>query len=333
MSMTNNEPIVYNKNLVEKISLGSHVLSIRNCSILWSEENRVNRLSESITNVIGIAKREIGIVGCSILRLVVVTGNFLNETTEWYMQLGEIWRVSSEGAVGQTLTWGDGQPGSTYSVIILSQDIAFGFVDGDSGHKSLAIGTLIHELAHVHDNVRYLHNFGPEPIPKQGDWMSHRQFMARSTWGEFYAESCAYPYLKNIYINENIAHSVTLLKGAIQDIRKETLAYKIHQNAGKVWGLAESKLSSVFNQFGRSLALLISDRRANENSNQVDHFFKEISCVSQEWEEIIHRLLDKLVESKLQVDATRFTHLGEIVDQGFRSIGLEPYKNLEESGC
>jgi hypothetical protein len=50
----------------------------------------------------------------------MVAGDFMNEVTQWAKQLGETWRVSSQGAVGQTFIWGDGLAKSTYAVIIIN---------------------------------------------------------------------------------------------------------------------------------------------------------------------------------------------------------------------
>jgi len=307
------------------MSLGSFTLSIHNGSAVWGEEDRGKRLSDVILKIIEHAK-ELEIGGCLILRLVVVTGDFVNETTEWNKQLDEVWRVSSEGAVGQTLTWGNGQPDSTYSIIILSQDIALGLVEGDTQLQALGTGIFIHELAHVHDNIRYLYNFGPEPVPKQGDWISYRQFIARSTWAEFFAEGYVYPYVKNYFFDENVSHAITLLQNAQRQIEQEILAFQSHQDVRKVWALAVDKLSSVFNQFGRSLSLLLSAQQDGEDNNQIEKFFEEVDDVSQAWRQVVQQLLDELIAANQKLEQDSFNRIGGIVDQGFRAMGLEPYR-------
>ena len=86
--LTHSKPMVYDKASVETTALGECNLSIRNGYTLWGEEGRVDRLSESITNSIHLAK-EIGLGGCAILRLAIVTGTFSSEVMEWTKQLGE----------------------------------------------------------------------------------------------------------------------------------------------------------------------------------------------------------------------------------------------------
>ena len=232
--MMQNEPVVYDKAFVEMMPLGKCDLSILNGYALWAEEDRAKRLSECIINTMHSAL-DIGIGGCAILRLVIATGDFPNLVAGWGKQLNEIWRVSSQGAVGQTFTWGDGQATSTYAIIILAQDIALGLIADDKEANNFALCTLIHELAHVHDNLYYLHNIGSEPTLQQGDWISHRLFFARSLWGEFFAESIAFPYFKISDLSENVAYSITLLKDATKEVSKETIAFISHQHAGKVW--------------------------------------------------------------------------------------------------
>ena len=117
-----------------------------------------------------------------------------------------------------------------------------------------------------------------------------------------------------------------MLKDAIQKVNEETLAFQTHKNAGKVWAVAENKLSSVFNHLGRSLALLLSDQQVNKSSHQVDQFFARINLVSQKWGQIVRRLLDAFTMSGKQLGPNTLDQIGEIVDDGFRSVGLEPYK-------
>lgn len=316
---------IYNKQFIETMPLGKCDLSISNGYTLWSEEGRANRLSESIINTIHSAIEQ-GIGGCAILRLAIATGDFSNEVLRWSKQLGETWRVSSEGAVGQTFTWGDGQVESTFAIIILSQDIGLGIIAEDEDAKTFAQGILIHELAHVHDNICYLHNFGLEPILQQGNWISHRLFIARSLWGEFFAESVAYPYTKGSDFSENIRLCITLLKDATNQVNEETIAFLTHQNAGKVWGVAEHKLSAVFNHFGRTLALLLADRQVNGSDKEIDRFLVAVNSVSPKWEQIVYCLLNVLSISGQQLELNTLDCIGEQIDNGFRLVGLEPYK-------
>ena len=322
--MTNDKPEVYNKELVEKLSPGTLILSIHNGGSFWGEEERARRLSDIIVDKVKHAE-ELGIGECKILRLVVVTGDYVGEITEWNKQLDEAWRAPSEGAIAQTLTWGDGQPLTTYSVIILHQAIALGLVESEDETKATSEGTLIHELAHVHDNIRHLSKIGPQPVPKQGDWISYRQFIARSIWGEFFSEMVAYPYVKDHYLDEYIDHGINMLHNAISDVKQEMLAFQSHRDAHEVWAVAVDKLSAVFNQLGRCLGLLVSAQRMDDNNNQIDQFAHGIGEISKDWEQVVRQLIKKLANIEREFEEEKFNNLGEVVDQGFRTVDLEPY--------
>jgi hypothetical protein len=314
----------YDKASVEKMLVGECNLQIANGYSLWQEENRANQLSECIINVINNAN-DAGIGCCGILRLVVVPDNFSNEVMKWSTQLGESWRESSNGAVGQTLVWGDGKAESTFAVIILSQEIALGLVSDNRESEDFAFGVLIHELAHVHDNFICLTIYGPGPSLQQGNWASHRQFFAKSLWGEFFAETRTYPYIKDSELSEITSYSITLLNNAIEEINKEITAFQTHKEVGKVWAVAENKLSAVFNHFGRSLALLISDELGKGNKSLEEKFFAEINLVSKDWAQIINTLFDILNASEMLPSPDILEQICEVVDDGFRCVGLEPY--------
>lgn len=317
--------MTYDKVSVEKMFLGEWNLQITYGYSLWQAENRANRLSKYIINTVNNSK-DAGIGCCAILRLVVVTGNFSNEVMKWSTQLGETWRDSSDEAVGQTLIWGDGKTESTYAVIILSQDIALGLLSDNKESETFALGILIHELAHVHDDFICLNIFGHKPILQQGNWASHRQFFAKSLWGEFFAETHTYPYIKDSELSENTSYSITSLKNAIDEVTKEMMSFQTHKDARKVWGVAESQLSVVFNHFGRSLALLISDERVKGNKSLTEKFIAEINLVSKDWAQISISLLDIFKASEMLPSPDILEHIGKIVDDGFRCVGLEPYK-------
>ncbi len=316
--------MTFNKISVENMLLGECNLQITNGYPLWHEENRATQLSKYIINVVNNANGfEIG--GCAILRLVVVTGNLSNEVKSWSAELGETWRGSSDGAVGQTLIWGDGKPESTYAVIILSQDIALCLLSEDKEAETFALGILIHELAHVHDDFICLNIFSHAPSPQQGNWASHRQFLAKSLWGEFFAETHTYPYIKDSELSENILHSVAALKYAINEINKEMTSYQLHKTAEKVWAVAENQLSIVFNHLGRTLALLLSDERVKNNKSLTEKFIAEINLISRDWAKILYNLMDILKKTEMIPSPDILEEIGKFVDNGFRAIGLEPY--------
>jgi len=318
---------IYDKASTEKIPYRKFILSLTKYYPIWLQENRVERLKNIIEDTFQNEVKILGITDCLILRLVVVTGDFQNEVSEWSKQLGEEWRVSSTGAIGQSLTWGDGQPETTYSIIILSQDVALGLLEENPEVHNLSFGTLIHELAHIHDEMRYLCNIDPDPILKPQDWSSIRLFFAKSTWGEFFAEATAFPYLKNIDSNNYIGLCIDSLKDAIQTIFEETNAYKTHKIAGKVWKVASNKLSSVFNHLGRCLGYLHIAQQDAGNNNQIEQFLQEIYNLSPVWKNTTNCLYKELLNVNDRFNCDSFSHLSDVIDQSFRCVGLEPYKD------
>ena len=322
--MTNGKSMTFDKISVENMLLGECNLQITNGYTLWHEEDRTTQLSKYIIKVVNNANgSEIG--GCAILRLIVVTGNLSNEVMKWSAELGETWRGSSDGAVGQTLIWGDGKPESTYAVIILTQDIALGLISENKESEAFALGILIHELAHVHDDFICLNIFGHAPTPQQGNWASHRQFLAKSLWGEYFAETHTYPYVKDSELSENTSYSITALKYAIDEINKEMTSFQLHRTAGKVWAVAENQLSIVFNHLGRTLAILLSDERVRNNKALTEKFIAELNLISSDWAQISYNLMDIFKTSEMLPSPDILEEIGEIVDKGFRAIGLEPY--------
>jgi len=320
------ESVVFDKALIENIPFGAINLSIHNGYSIWGENENGNRLLEIVLKLIQNSN-DMGIVLCSILRQVIVTCDISILVKELGNQLNEPWRVSSDGVIGQALFWGDGTIESTFGVIIISQDIAVDLISENSGVKDLALGLLIHELAHIHDYFYYLINYGPNPTPTQDDWASHRLFFARSLWGEYFAESVAYPYLKTISFQHNIDLSVRLIENGVKQIKNEIFAFGSHKIVAKVWAKAEFELSSVFNQLGRSLALLVSDKMITGNEDIINHFLFEIYSISSDWEQIIRNLLIVLETSEQKLDQRIIDSIGEQVDNAFRIVGLEPYKN------
>lgn len=317
---------MHNKASVEATPLGTYNVAIYGSSV-WAEENRAQRLNDVILTLVQ-STRELGIGGASILRLIVITADYPGEVARWSQELDEEWRVPSEGAVGQTLTWGNGEPDSSYSIIILAEAEAICLVEGDAELQSVATGLLIHELAHVHDDFHYLFTFGSMPPLRPGDWISIRHFIAQSTWGEFFAETAAYPYLRDYGLQDQLDHALTLLSDSRREIEQEISAFQLHQDVHRVWAVAVDKLSAVFNQFGRVLSLLYFTRVESESDERFDRFLVSTRDVSVAWEHLLHELLDELLilEERERWGDDSFDRLGEIVDQGFRIVDLEPYE-------
>ncbi len=317
--MTNDSHEVYDKAAVENIPFGRLALSMNNVSSVWNND-RAKTLYDIMHEIIESVREEI--IGSWILRLVVVTSDYVTEVNKWRQELNEAWIAPSEGAIGQTLVWGNGHPKTTWAVIVLSEQVAEALLKVDI----VAFGkqVFIHELAHVHDDLYYLQYIGSLPT-SAGDWANLRQFIARSVWAEYFSESFAYLQVKDDFnFDENVSYTIPLLQKARMEIEREVLALQTHRDTSKVWAVAVDHLSAAFNQLGRSLGLLVAHQQVNGDSGQLEDFFEKTDGVSQAWGQIARKLLDEFVNARPLSGLEGFNVIGELIDDGFRAFGLEP---------
>ncbi len=318
--MNSNSPT---KELIETIPLGNFMLYINGSSI-WGVEDNLEKLSSKLNNIWRQSMHNTRIFACGILRYVGVTSDVKSEVSRWAEQLGENWKITSDQAVGQTFTWGDGEPETTYAVVLLSEVIALALLE----ESNEPVRTFIHELAHIHDNFRFIRTFGHSPIIVPGEWETIRQFLAHSTWAEFYAESTAFSDAAEDMISPYITYTVALLDKAISLIQNESISYKTHLNLGLVWATALEQLSGVFNQFGRTLGLIFSQTQLDDGHvKQLYLFFDEVTSLSKKWGEVASQLHHELIKLNeiTQWQSEAFGILSNMVDNGFRACGLEPY--------
>jgi hypothetical protein len=316
-------PQTYNRETVETIPFGNLTLSIIG-SALWAEEDRARRLNDTITDIINLVDEEGRIPASHVLRLLVVASDFPTEVAKWQQQLGQAEGISSENTAGKTLSWGSGEPESTYSVITLSEGVALGLIEGDTKLKSIAIQTLIHELAHVHTDYLFLRLFGP-PSLEQSDWAGIRQFIALSTLAEFFSESIALLYVEDYeFFEEFVSLGTTILQDAQQQIEQGILTFQKDRDIVQLWKLAVYELSKAFNQLGRSIGYLAAARHAgNDCFNQ---FFEDVNRLSPLWESVVGQLVDELdtLANQENWDLDSFNGLYDIIEQGFLAAGIQP---------
>lgn len=315
--------VLPDKQLVENISLGTFAISIQGSQV-WAESDKVQLLQDVlIRNWVQAVNSDL-IPHCSVLRLIVVASDFTNEVAKWSALLEENWRVSSDGAVGQTFVWGDGKHITTYAVVILSEEIALGFIND----VSFSSEVLLHEFAHIHNDFLYLNYFGALPKIKPGDWRTVREFIAYSVWGEYFAESIVYRNYDSEQPEENIQHAIVLLKNALVRIKDEITLFQRTKEVTPVWATAINTLSSAFNHFGRVLGYFSSTKQRSKPAPNEYDLYKNISEISNEWEQIIKQLSYELtrLSSENAWQSDKFEPLGQIIDNVFRNVGFEPYK-------
>src|SRR5258708_27035625 len=251
----------HDKVSVEQISLGSLSLAI-NGSTIWGEENRAQRLLDYISSVREDLITKEQIPACSLLRLVSVTNDITAEIGRWQRQLGEPVLTSTDElgeVVGKTLTWGDGEPESTFAVIILAEGMALGMLEeGSSEAKSLCVGMLAHELTHVHDYYRQIRTFGKDHLVYAADWGNLCREIAINMWSEFHAESVAYSYAGELDSDSQVLLAVNYVRKSTQDIQRAIATYRLDRDMPAVWSFVTSTLSKTLNQVGTAMGLFSS---------------------------------------------------------------------------
>jgi len=309
----------HDKDSVEKMPFGDWGLQIKG-SCVWQEQNRAQKLFALISDIMRSCVIET-IPFCRAVRLVVVTSEFPEEVTRWSQQIGEPGGVSSERTVAKTLFWG-----AEYAVILLREDIAFGWVEGVDEVVSLAEGLLVHELAHVHDYYKH----GDCQIPRRSDWLGICKSIARSTWGEFFAESVATQFVEGGSGEWWASDVISLLQIFLQELAQKISDYRSNRDAISLWEFSTKGMMDLFNQLGRAIGFM--SRARFNNNEQFDQFFESIEKISSAWARVISLLVEELfkLEDLDRLEPEDFKRLEELGQRGFYTVGL--YSRYSENG-
>lgn len=77
---------------------------------------------------------------------------------------------NQEGVTGgKCLLWGTGDPEATYAIIIIAEKVGLALVRDEESPGISPRALLVHELAHIHDDYRYLKAFGRTEPPLNND--------------------------------------------------------------------------------------------------------------------------------------------------------------------
>lgn len=191
------------------------------------------------------------------LRLILFAADLRSAVFHWQRQLGlpEDLTHTEEGvSVGKTLMWGDGQPGSTFAVVLLDLDIGRGLVSG----KPLARSIVAHELAHVHLGLLLRYLLGPDvkDAVEGTDWPLLRRQLAVNCFDEFHAEYVASDYIDDAGVQSSVDLLVSVASAVNLRVRERVAAYRHRGDHGPLWGFTVSEVAHVTNQLGRVLGLL-----------------------------------------------------------------------------
>jgi len=234
---------------VENIKSSNFKLSIKGNSP-WDENGRAQRLAQAVSGLMKKLIKKDGLFGCSVVRLIIFANDLNKEIEFWQKQLGDPTGVSSAQTVGKQLIWGNGEFETTYSIIILHEGIGLALIEGKEDIKNVATETIVHELAHVHDGFIMLKEFGFPEVPKYRDRNAVLQFIARSTWSEFFAEFVACRHTRARTAENIMDHWLSLLMKSLEEISaSDEMTSRDHIKAVE-------KLSGVFCHIGRTIGAL-----------------------------------------------------------------------------
>lgn len=322
---------LYDKKAVEAIPLGSWVLSISG-SEFWVENDRGQLLNNIIKRLLEKVPHETQAAASRLLRLVSVTNDLHAEVRRWGEELGrpQFTTILGDAVTGaKTLLWGSGKLDSTYAIIVLFDWVAAGMLQSDDfkTNDQNFEGYFVHELAHIHDSYLNLLYFGESPEILNDDWIGIRQAIAEAAWGEFFAESIAYPYFLKPCFKRELTLTLTLFQDALWDIERAVLEYEYNREISNIWPLSTSRISNIFNQFGRLLGFIYTASLAG--NDYVSELIKKINEISPRWGTIVRHLNQHLrqIITQKERNISTFSDLAEVVEDGFKACGLFPLQD------
>jgi hypothetical protein len=317
---------VYTKQRVEKIPLGSFSVSIMGLSD-WAVSDRVQRLAEALSLLIGDVSLRALIPACNLLRLFIVTYDIRKEITHWQEQLKEPVSITdnAEGVTaGKCLFWGSGDPESTYAVVIVSENIGINLIEGQEPAKGLSKALIVHELSHIHDDYSLLKIFGPTNPPMNDEWFGIRHAIATASWGEYFAESIAAPYYNEKEYETRVNDIVKFFSAGWHRIKQAISEYQNHCNIGILWQIAGDELSGMFNHFGRVLGFI---KKILPDRNGIsEKIITDIFSLSPPWGQIVRHLDLELnmIAGQPEWNSQTFIRLEKVIEEGFNASGFYP---------
>lgn len=261
------------------------------------------------------------IPACVIVRLVVVANDVPQEVRRWQAQLGQAQLPLDEASgmvAGKTFVWGDGEPDTTFGVVIIRETLAAEILEKGE-LPSVSRATLVHEFAHVHDDFMRLRQFGPETNPKCDDWAGIRHSIALFAWTEYFAELTSCREHPDGALQNSVSLAKDLTCRALECIDDAKAQYHEDRNMGLLWSVACDELSKVFNQFARAIGLA-----TGLGENLTEEALRSVGIESV-WNEMLLELQESLrkIESLDGLPAA-LSKIENIIESGFNNLGLYP---------
>lgn len=303
------------RHSVEATPLGRVSISITSGCRDWLDTNIQARLGEKIVSAFRSD------VLFTPLRLVQIAGRFDDEVRRWQSELGlPVFGTTARSetvAVGKTLTWGDGQPKSTFSVIVLHEPMALGLVEGDPRCE----GLLRHELGHVKHDLLALHLWGHRSWPANNDWPAIREFFARNVLSEFQAEHDAVQAVGVAPHDGGSEFTLCLIATSIRLIAAAIERYHVERDIGAVWGIATSEMDASLPQLGRQLGVFAARMDGDSSLNT---FIRKLVALAPAWREGALRLNESLNDFSW---SDGIETIEDAIEELFMATGLRPIQD------
>lgn len=309
---------------LEVMSLGSWQLIINGSAEIWNNQDNVQKLNCVIKEIYQeiLGKLE----GICILKAVVFSNEFQNDVYKYQRALGRNEELSSNSnevfVAGKTLRWGNGNIETTYAIIIHPEEIALGFLSDSKSCRA----AFAHELGHVFEGLvlRGLYEIDNRVICVN-QWNELVESIAQSTFGEFFAQTIAFPYMSEEDHLGQVMLAAEILSSTTKEMKQEILKYRVSHDMSHLWPTTIRKISFLYAQFGRSLGIARQLSKGDEKELKiVDDFFKALEVIDKNWSKAITQL-DEAIDFEEDLNyAQLFSNISETIKVGFDLVGVMP---------
>lgn len=234
-------------------------VSIR--TVFWDDmisdavRDEIVAATESILDAMGCDAPGGGIL--HPLRLIIITDYMCDADRHWRRELGhqepliDHTKDDVDRMLGKYITWGDGEPGRTFSVVLIHLYAGCGMTLVDSQDHNI----MVHELAHVYLGAILRKRLGAVVYECQTDWVTYPLFVAINCFSEYYAEHVAVHYADDDYVEQSLNLLVMLASEGQARIRERVTFYLADGNTHTLWCGISDATSSFMAHMGRVLGL------------------------------------------------------------------------------
>jgi hypothetical protein len=294
---------------VESTQLGSWTIWIRGSGV-W-DPDMVAGLKDRLVNAVDPK--------FATVRLIVVTNDYRQEVTHWREDLDRPPGAITDGpdavAMASTVTWGDGQVDTTFSVIILDEGVAFRLLED----HSCALRIIRHELGHALWALIELRLWGPSSTPRTNDWPTLQRCLARGAIAEFFAEREATNALQATLDNADTTLTIRMCSAALSEISQSIARYRCDHDIEALWGPSVTIIDGALNQLGRQFGAFTA---VEDSARLRQALIADLMDLRSEWGDAANRLGRALQE--FHDGEAPVVDVDDAVEAAFHAVGLVP---------